>query len=161
MEPNKQFSNFRTNLDINSNNYNYQKNNVNNNSNKSVFNVNAIITNLKKSLENFDSSIKELKLNIDKDKEEKDRKIKELEETFNSKINLIKNSQEYDNQRNQVSKKNKKSNEFYISPENFNEIVLDIPDPVFINGMAPNRITFNVNNYETVIKLSNIYNTFI
>ena len=43
--------------------------------------------------------------------------------------------------------------------DNFNEIVLDIPDPVFINGMAPNRITFNVNNYETVIKLSNIYNT--
>ena len=126
MEPNKQFSNFRTNLDINSNNYNYQKNNVNNNSNKSVFNVNAIITNLKKSLENFDSSIKELKLNIDKDKEEKDRKIKELEETFNSKINLIKNSQEYDNQRNQVSYRSKKSNEFYISPENFNEIVLRI-----------------------------------
>ena len=154
MEPNKQFSNFRTNLDINSNNYNYQKNNVNNNSNKSVFNVNAIITNLKKSLENFDSSIKELKLNIDKDKEEKDRKIKELEETFNSKINLIKNSQEYDNQRNQVSYRSKKSNEFYISPENFNEIVLRI------NNLEQKSEKLELNMKNELYNLNNKNNVF-
>ena len=154
MEPNKQFSNFRTNLDINSNNYNYQKNNVNNNSNKSVFNVNAIITNLKKSLENFDSSIKELKLNIDKDKEEKDRKIKELEETFNSKINLIKNSQEYDNQRNQVSYRSKKSNEFYISPENFNEIVLRI------NNLEQKSEKLELNMKNELYNLNNKNNAF-
>ena len=154
MEPNKQFSNFRTNLDINSNNCNYQKNNVNNNSNKSVFNVNAIITNLKKSLENFDSSIKELKLNIDKDKEEKDRKIKELEETFNSKINLIKNSQEYDNQRNQVSYRSKKSNEFYISPENFNEIVLRI------NNLEQKSEKLELNMKNELYNLNNKNNVF-
>ena len=154
MEPNKQFSNFRTNLDINSNTYNYQKNNVNNNSNKSVFNVNAIITNLKKSLENFDSSIKELKLNIDKDKEEKDRKIKELEETFNSKINLIKNSQEYDNQRNQVSYRSKKSNEFYISPENFNEIVLRI------NNLEQKSEKLELNMKNELYNLNNKNNVF-
>ena len=154
MEPNKQFSNFRTNLDINFNNYNYQKNNVNNNSNKSVFNVNAIITNLKKSLENFDSSIKELKLNIDKDKEEKDRKIKELEETFNSKINLIKNSQEYDNQRNQVSYRNKKSNEFYISPENFNELVLRI------NNLEQKSEKLELNMKNELYNLNNKNNVF-
>ena len=154
MEPNKQFSNFRTNLDINSNNYNYQKNNVNNNSNKSVFNVNAIITNLKKSLENFDSSIKELKLNIDKDKEEKDRKIKELEETFNSKINLIKNSQEYDNQRNQVSYRSKKSNEFYISPENFNEILLRI------NNLEQKSEKLELNMKNELYNLNNKNNVF-
>ena len=154
MEPNKQFSNFRTNLDINSNNYNYQKNNVNNISNKSVFNVNAIITNLKKSLENFDSSIKELKLNIDKDKEEKDRKIKELEETFNSKINLIKNSQEYDNQRNQVSYRSKKSNEFYISPENFNEIVLRI------NNLEQKSEKLELNMKNELYNLNNKNNVF-
>jgi hypothetical protein len=154
MEPNKQFSNFRKNLDINSNNYNYQKNNVNNNSNKSVFNVNAIITNLKKSLENFDSSIKELKLNIDKDKEEKDRKIKELEETFNSKINLIKNSQEYDNQRNQVSYRNKKSNEFYISPENFNELVLRI------NNLEQKSEKLELNMKNELYNLNNKNNVF-
>ena len=154
MEPSKQFSNFRTNLDINSNNYNYQKNNVNNNSNKSVFNVNAIITNLKKSLENFDSSIKELKLNIDKDKEEKDRKIKELEETFNSKINLIKNSQEYDNQRNQVSYRSKKSNEFYISPENFNEILLRI------NNLEQKSEKLELNMKNELYNLNNKNNVF-
>ena len=154
MEPNKQFSNFRTNLDINSNNYNYQKNNVNNDSNKSVFNVNAIITNLKKSLENFDSSIKELKLNIDKDKEEKDRKIKELEETFNSKINLIKNSQEYDNQRNQVSYRSKKSNEFYISPENFNELVLRI------NNLEQKSEKLELNMKNELYNLNNKNNVF-
>ena len=154
MEPSKQFSNFRTNLDINSNNYNYQKNNVNNNSNKSVFNVNAIITNLKKSLENFDSSIKELKLNIDKDKEEKDRKIKELEETFNSKINLIKNSQEYDNQRNQVSYRSKKSNEFHISPENFNEILLRI------NNLEQKSEKLELNMKNELYNLNNKNNVF-
>ena len=69
-----------------------QKSNGNSNLNKPIFNLNAIINNLKISLEKFDSSIRELKANMNKDKEEKNRKIKELEDTFNTKLNSLTNN---------------------------------------------------------------------
>lgn len=60
------------------------------NTNKSSSNLISIINNLKKTLEKFNISIKELKSNIDKDKIEKDEKIKELENNFIDKIKEIK-----------------------------------------------------------------------
>ena len=65
---------------------------TNSNINKSTSNLVSIINNLKNSLEKFNISIKELKSNIDKDKMEKDKKIKELENYFIDKIKEIKNN---------------------------------------------------------------------
>ena len=65
---------------------------TNSNINKSTSNLVSIINNLKNSLEKFNISIKELKSNIDKDKMEKDKKIKELENNFIDKIKEIKNN---------------------------------------------------------------------
>ena len=106
----------------NSNRNNYgqynQRTNPNINSNKAIINLNTIINNLKISLEKFDSSIRELKLDIDKDKEEKNQKIKELEEIVYSKLNSLKNSQTIDEY--------KIKNNSPISKEKFNEIISKI-----------------------------------
>ena len=85
-----------------------QKSNGNSNLNKPIFNINAIINNLKISLEKFDSSIRELKVNLNKDKEEKNRKIKELEDTFNTKLNSLMNNQSFNqNNENLISNGNR------------------------------------------------------
>ena len=85
-----------------------QKSNGNSNLNKPIFNINAIINNLKISLEKFDSSIRELKVNLNKDKEEKNRKIKELEDTFNTKLNSLINNQSFNqNNENLISNGNR------------------------------------------------------
>ena len=41
--------------------------------------------------------------------------------------------------------------------DNFSELIEDVPDAIFINNLSPNRITFNIGNYDSTIKLSNIY----
>ena len=71
------------------------------NPNKSISNLTSVINNLKISLEKFNLSIKEIKSNVNNDKIEKDKKIKELENSFNKKIDeimkikLLKNSNNY------------------------------------------------------------------
>ena len=52
----------------------------------------------------------------------------------------------------------KLSNTISEELDNFNELMLDIPDELFINDLGPNRITFNICNYDATIKISNIYN---
>ena len=100
-----------------------QRNNGNSNLNKPIFNLNSIINNLKISLEKFDSSIRELKVNMNKDKEEKNRKIKELEDTFNSKFNsLINNQTLKQNNENIISNENGMT----IDSETINEIISKI-----------------------------------
>ena len=102
------------------NNENVNKSMSNTSSNKVVLNLNAIINNLKTSLENFDSSIRELKMNMDKDKEEKNRKIKDLENSFNSKLNSIIENQSYTKSNsNAISN----GNGINVSPESINEIL--------------------------------------
>ena len=118
MQSKKQFSEQGINSDRNNFRQHSQGNNNNINSNKSFFNLNTIINSLKISLEKFDSSIRELKLNVDKDKEEKNQKIQELQESLNSKFNSIKNSQIFDEP---ISKINNS-----ISKEKFNEIISKI-----------------------------------
>ena len=100
-----------------------QRNNGNSTLNKPIFNLNSIINNLKISLEKFDSSIRELKVNMNKDKEEKNRKIKELEDTFNSKFNsLINNQILKQNNENTISNENGMT----IDSETINEIISKI-----------------------------------
>ena len=102
------------------NNENANKSMSNTSSNKVVLNLNAIINNLKTSLENFDSSIRELKINMDKDKEEKNRKIKDLENSFNSKLNSIIENQSYTKSNSNVISN---GNGINVSPESINEIL--------------------------------------
>ena len=102
------------------NNENVNKSMSNTSSNKVVLNLNAIINNLKTSLENFDSSIRELKINMDKDKEEKNRKIKDLENSFNSKLNSIIENQSYTKSNSNVISN---GNGINVSPESINEIL--------------------------------------
>jgi hypothetical protein len=102
------------------NNENANKSMSNTSSNKVVLNLNAIINNLKTSLENFDSSIRELKMNMDKDKEEKNRKIKDLENSFNSKLNSIIENQSYTKSNSNVISN---GNGINVSPESINEIL--------------------------------------
>ena len=105
--------------DVN-NNENANKSMSSTSSNKVVLNLNAIINNLKTSLENFDSSIRELKMNMDKDKEEKNRKIKDLENSFNSKLNSIIENQSYTKSNSNVISN---GNGINVSPESINEIL--------------------------------------
>ena len=123
MQARKQYSDIKTNLEkkmyynnIQNNNSSNNSINNNNNSNKAILNFNKIINNLKISLEKFDSSIKELKLNIDRDKAEQTQKIQELEETFHSNFNTLKNDQIY----NKYSKKGE--NKLDISPSVIKEL---------------------------------------
>jgi len=123
MQARKQYSDIKTNLEkkmyynnIQNNNSSNNSINNNNNSNKAILNFNKIINNLKISLEKFDSSIKELKLNIDRDKAEQTQKIQELEETFHSNFNTLKNDQIY----NKYSKKGE--NKLDISPSIIKEL---------------------------------------
>ena len=123
MQTRKQYSDIKTNLEkkmyynnIQNNNSSNNSINNNNNSNKAILNFNKIINNLKISLEKFDSSIKELKLNIDRDKAEQTQKIQELEETFHSNFNTLKNDQIY----NKYSKKGE--NKLDISPSIIKEL---------------------------------------
>ena len=102
------------------NNENANKSMSSTSSNKVVLNLNAIINNLKTSLENFDSSIRELKMNMDKDKEEKNRKIKDLENSFNSKLNSIIENQSYTKSNSNVISN---GNGINVSPESINEIL--------------------------------------
>ena len=118
MQERKQYSEIKTNLEKTMYNINNtQRNNANNNQKKTILNLNNIINNLKSSLENFDSSIKELKSNIDKDKKEKEEKIRQLEETFNSKLNSLKNNQI------NIESAQKDKNKVEISPQIINEII--------------------------------------
>ena len=143
----------------NSNRNNYrqynQVNNSINNSNKAIFNLNTIINNLKISLEKFDSSILELKLDIDKDKEEKNQKIQELEDTLNSKLNSLKNSQTIDEY--------KIKNNSPISKEKFNEIISKINilekksekmESDFYNQLS-NYNNINKNSFNEIMKKFN------
>jgi len=123
MQARKQYSDIKTNLEkkmyynnIQNNNSSNNSINNNNNSNKAILNFNKIINNLKISLEKFDSSIRELKLNIDRDKAEQTQKIQELEETFHSNFNSLKNDQIY----NKYSKKGE--NKLDISPSVIKEL---------------------------------------
>ena len=110
-------SDIKPNSETNSNNF---KKSGNNNTNKAIFNFNAIINNLKISLEKFDSSIRELKMNMDKDRVDKDKKIKDLAEQFNAKLNNIK--KDLILQENNYSlKNNNKINS--LSSEQINEII--------------------------------------
>ena len=102
------------------NNENANKSMSSTSSNKVVLNLNSIINNLKTSLENFDSSIRELKMNMDKDKEEKNRKIKDLENLFNSKLNSIIENQSYTKSNSNVISN---GNGINVSPESINEIL--------------------------------------
>ena len=96
-----------------------QKGNGNSNLNKPFFNLNAIINNLKISLEKFDSSIRELKVNMNKDKEEKNRKIKELEDDFNSRFNSLINNQAF-------RQNNENGNGITVDTGTINEIISKI-----------------------------------
>ena len=96
-----------------------QKGNGNSNLNKPFFNLNAIINNLKISLEKFDSSIRELKVNMNKDKEEKNRKIKELEDNFNSRFNSLINNQAF-------RQNNENGNGITVDTGTINEIISKI-----------------------------------
>jgi hypothetical protein len=121
MKSKNQISDNKDNLGRNvNNNENAHKNIGSTSSNKVVLNLNSIINNLKSSLENFDSSIRELKMNMDKDKEETNLKIKELEHSFNSKLNSIIENQSY-NKTNLNSISN--GNRINVSPESINEIL--------------------------------------
>ena len=128
MQARNQLSDRKTHEKTNTISYINEKNDTNNNSNKTVFNLNAIINNLKISLEQFDSSIKELKSNLDKDKQEKNQKIQELEESFNSKLNSLKKELIYKESKMNITQENIEKNkpEFNISPKLIKEIVSKI-----------------------------------
>ena len=127
-----------------------QKSNGNSNLNKPIFNLNAIINNLKISLEKFDSSIRELKVSMNKNKDEKNRKIKELEDTFNTKLNSLINNQSFKrNNENLISN----GNEITVDTGTINEIISKIKyleqkseqlESVIKNKISQNKI---INDY--------------
>ena len=63
---------------------------IGNKINKSLNNINMVINNLKASLEKFNLSIKEVKSDINKDKEENDKRINELEQNVYNKLDELK-----------------------------------------------------------------------
>ena len=121
--------------------------NNNINLNKSISNIIPIINALKKTLEKFNLSIKELKSNIDKDKIEKEKKIKELENNFNLKLNEIKNINELKD-KNKIEKiLNEKTNEIFLKIEEYNKEINKI-NKIIKEGKVKynNELSKNNNN---------------
>ena len=107
-----------------------------NNTNKSMGNINSVINNLKASLEKFSLSIKELKTNVNNDKIEKDRKIKDLENSFNMKINDIKKSKLLKNSKTYMDNEAGPEgfdgilNEIYAKMEDYNNDILALKQDI-------------------------------
>ena len=70
------------------------------NTNKTMVSLSSVINNFKTTLEQFNSSIKEIQTNVDNDKIEKDQKIKDLEQSFNIKIDELKKTKNFKNSKN-------------------------------------------------------------
>ena len=120
-------------------------------------NISSVISNLKITLENFDTSIKELNLFIEKDKNEKDKKLDELENNIKKKLDKLGN--EKNSQGNKKEEEllvfNNKLNEIFSKIGEYNKEISKLKDKGNENERKDNYITDKKIN-ELISKINNL-----